>query len=78
MNIETIEIPLEEYRMLLKEAKTNVKNKLIKDIERLEGLTFEDTLVRLSKINEYKRDYELISDKLRDHSPVFNSEDIPF
>lgn len=78
MNIETIEIPLEEYRMLLRESKIRLKRKLIDSIESLAGKTFEDTLIHINKVNEYKREYELVSDKLNQHEVKFTADDIPF
>ena len=78
MNIETITIPLEEYRMLLRESKIRIKTKLIDAIESLAGKTFEDTLIYLNKVDEYKREYESISEKLYQHEVKFTADDIPF
>lgn len=78
MNIETVEIPLEEYRMLLRESKVRTRDKLKYAIESLAGKSFEDTLIALNKINEYKKEYESILNKLDQHEVKFTAEDIPF
>lgn len=78
MNIETIEIPLEEYRMLLRESKQNIREKLDAAIDSLHHKNFQDRLIHISKVNKYKREYELVSDKLNTHEVKFTADDIPF
>ena len=71
MNIETIEIPLEEYRMLLRESRFSIIEKLNNAFDSLEVKGLDDKLLYLSTIMEYRREYQLVLDKLDQHEVKF-------
>ena len=78
MNIETIEIPLEEYRMLLRESEKGMRKKIAEAFAHLASLDFDNALIYVDKLAEYKRELYRIEDKLYTHAVKFTADDIPF
>jgi hypothetical protein len=79
MNIETIEIPLEEYRMLLKESKENLKITLEHYMDELSVRdNIDDKLLTLIKVNEYANHFKNVRDRLDRYEVKYTADDIPF
>lgn len=76
--MENITITKSEYLDLLRAKNKLLREKLHKGFESLEGKSFEDSLIHLCKLNEWKFEFEANREMLEKHEPKFTSDDIPF
>lgn len=73
-----INITAEEYLDLLRAKDKLLRVKLHNGLESLEGKSFEDSLLHLCKLNEWKFEFEANRKLLEKHEPKFCSDDIFF
>ena len=76
--MEKVTIKLEEYLDLLRAKNSLLKQKLHDGFMNIGGDSFENQLIMMSKLNEWKFEFEANRDLLEKHEPKFCADDIPF
>jgi len=76
--MEKITLTIGEYRDLISIKKKDIKGKIERESKALHEKGFTDVLYSLSKLNEWKWEYEAICEELDRTAPKFCAEDVPF